>query len=147
MPHFCLPQSTSKFKRMPYLARFFFKIVHFWNLFGNLGGIYKHLFYTGHHVKNKFIFRLLVAHVAPGSLEESWKGYLYSGLLLVTSLAQTIFGVQHMKRMMLIGMRTRSVLSSAIYRKSLIVSSASKKDTTAGEIVNLMSVDSKILFY
>ncbi|OXA41467.1 Canalicular multispecific organic anion transporter 2 [Folsomia candida] len=87
----------------------------------------------------------LVAHVAPQSTEESWKGYLYSGLLILCSILQTIFGVQHMKRMMLLGMRIRTVLSSAIYRKSLIITSASKRDTTAGEIVNLMSVDTQRL--
>lgn len=37
------------------------------------------------------------------------------------------------------------MLSSVIYRKSLLVSSASKRDTTAGEIVNLMSVDTQRL--
>ncbi|XP_021964848.1 multidrug resistance-associated protein 1 isoform X1 [Folsomia candida] len=91
------------------------------------------------------LMKFLVAHVAPQSTEESWKGYLYSGLLILCSILQTIFGVQHMKRMMLLGMRIRTVLSSAIYRKSLIITSASKRDTTAGEIVNLMSVDTQRL--
>ncbi|OXA39170.1 multidrug resistance-associated protein 1 [Folsomia candida] len=91
------------------------------------------------------LMKFLVAHVSPQSTEEFWKGYLYSGLLILCSILQTIFGVQHLKRMMLLGMRTRTVLSSAIYRKSLIITSAAKRDTTAGEIVNLMSVDTQRL--
>ncbi len=78
---------------------------------------------------------MLVAHVDPRSEEENWKGYLYAGILLATSLLQTIFSVLHLKRMLIIGMRTRTVLSSAIYRKSLVASNAAKKDSTVGEIV------------
>ena len=40
-------------------------------------------------------------------------------------------------------MRIRTCLISAVYRKSLVLSSCAKKDTTAGEIVNLMAVDSQ----
>jgi hypothetical protein len=37
----------------------------------------------------------------------------------------------------------KTALTSAIYRKSLTVSSSGKKDTTTGEVVNLMSVDTQ----
>ena len=40
-----------------------------------------------------------------------------------------------------VGIRIRSSLISAIYRKSLRVSPSGKKETTTGEVVNLMSVD------
>lgn len=70
--------------------------------------------------------RLLVAHTA-NKEEESWKGYLYAAVLLGTSVLQTVFSVLHLKRMLIIGMRTRTVLSSVVYRKSLIVSNAAKK--------------------
>jgi hypothetical protein len=40
-------------------------------------------------------------------------------------------------------MRIRTCLVSAVYRKSLVLSNYSKKDTTTGEIVNLMAVDSQ----
>ena len=40
-------------------------------------------------------------------------------------------------------MRIRTCLISAVYRKSLVLSSCAKKDSTAGEIVNLMAVDSQ----
>lgn len=41
------------------------------------------------------------------------------------------------------GMRIRTCLVSAVYRKSLVMSNYAKKDTTTGEIVNLMAVDSQ----
>ena len=40
-----------------------------------------------------------------------------------------------------VGIRIRSSVISAIYRKSLRVSPSGKKDATTGEVVNLMSVD------
>lgn len=46
----------------------------------------------------------------------------------------------------LVGFRIRSALISAIYRKALKVSSSAKRDTTVGEIVNLMAVDAQRFF-
>ena len=43
--------------------------------------------------------------------------------------------------MYLVGIWVRSAVTSAIYRKALRVSQASKKEITTGEVVNLMSVD------
>jgi ATP-binding cassette subfamily C (CFTR/MRP) protein 1 len=45
--------------------------------------------------------------------------------------------------MFVVGMNLRTSLISTIYRKSLRMNSASKKDSTVGEIVNLMSVDAQ----
>ena len=43
--------------------------------------------------------------------------------------------------MYLIGIWVRAAVTSAIYRKALRVSQASKREVTTGEVVNLMSVD------
>lgn len=43
----------------------------------------------------------------------------------------------------IVGFRIRTALISAIYRKALRISSTAKKDITAGEIVNLMTVDAQ----
>lgn len=40
-------------------------------------------------------------------------------------------------------MKIRSALTSMIYKKSLIISNTARKDSTVGEIVNLMSVDAQ----
>lgn len=45
--------------------------------------------------------------------------------------------------MFIVGLRIRTALISAIYRKSLKMSSSARKESTVGEIVNLMSVDAQ----
>ncbi|CAG7728120.1 unnamed protein product [Allacma fusca] len=84
---------------------------------------------------------LLIQHV--NSDEHVWKGYFYALLMLVTTITQTILLGQYFIRMQVVGMRTRSALVSAIYQKSLVISNAARRESTTGEIVNLMSVDSQ----
>uniref|UniRef100_T1H0W7 ABC transmembrane type-1 domain-containing protein n=1 Tax=Megaselia scalaris TaxID=36166 RepID=T1H0W7_MEGSC len=55
-----------------------------------------------------------------------WKGIIYALLL-----------------MLVVGMRVRTALINAIYRKALVVSNATRKESTVGEIVNLMAVDAQ----
>ncbi len=43
--------------------------------------------------------------------------------------------------MFILGLKVRTALISVVYRKSLNISAAAKKDSTVGEIVNIMSVD------
>ena len=45
--------------------------------------------------------------------------------------------------MFLVGLRIRTALIAAIYRKALRMSNAARKESTVGEIVNLMSVDAQ----
>ena len=71
----------------------------------------------------------------------NWKGYFYGGLMLVTTIFQSILLGQYFERMSVVGMNVRTALISTIYRKSLLMSSSARKESTAGEIVNLMSVD------
>ena len=54
-----------------------------------------------------------------------------------------VFASRYFYDMYIIGIWIKSALTSAIYRKSLTVSSAGKKETTTGEVVNLMSVDTQ----
>uniref|UniRef100_A0A0K8SLI1 ABC-type glutathione-S-conjugate transporter n=1 Tax=Lygus hesperus TaxID=30085 RepID=A0A0K8SLI1_LYGHE len=62
---------------------------------------------------------------------------------MITAALQTIFLSQYFNKMMLIGLHIRTALISTIYRKALRLSSASRKESTVGEIVNLMSVDAQ----
>jgi ATP-binding cassette, subfamily C (CFTR/MRP), member 1 len=81
-----------------------------------------------------------------GALGPLWQGLVLSfGLFLVTFLS-AIFNGQYFLNTFVVGFRIRSALISAIYRKSLRISSAAKKDTTVGEIVNLMAVDAQRFF-
>ncbi|XP_076174831.1 multidrug-Resistance like Protein 1 isoform X2 [Ptiloglossa arizonensis] len=75
--------------------------------------------------------------------ESSWKGYLYAVLLLVTAIFQTLILSQYFHRMFLVGLRIRTALIAAIYRKALRMSNSARKESTLGEIVNLMSVDAQ----
>jgi ATP-binding cassette subfamily C (CFTR/MRP) protein 1 len=79
----------------------------------------------------------------PFQPEESWKGYFYAVLLLIATVFQSLLLSQYFERMFVVGMNLRTALISTIYRKSLRMSSSSKKDSTVGEIVNLMSVDTQ----
>lgn len=75
--------------------------------------------------------------------EEEWKGYLYMFLLVGVNFLVTILNSQYFKDQQLIGLRMRSALTSALFRKSLNLSSKSRKELSVGETVNLMSIDSQ----
>ena len=66
--------------------------------------------------------------------------------MLIVSCSQAILMANHSWRMYQIGFWLRSSLISTIYRKSLTISPQGKKDSTVGEVVNLMSVDVEKLF-
>ncbi|KAL0880786.1 hypothetical protein ABMA27_001981 [Loxostege sticticalis] len=87
------------------------------------------------------LLRLLIGFVE--SNEPLWKGYLYAVGLLACATVQTMLLAHYFTRMYLVGMRIRTALTSAIYRKSLRMSNAARKESTVGEIVNLMSVDAQ----
>ncbi|KAJ0175661.1 hypothetical protein K1T71_008820 [Dendrolimus kikuchii] len=87
------------------------------------------------------LLKYLIVFVQGG--EPEWKGYLYAVALLVCASVQTMLLAHYFTRMYLVGMRIRTALTSAIYRKSLRMSNAARKESTVGEIVNLMSVDAQ----
>lgn len=90
------------------------------------------------------ILKLLIAYVGDPN-EETWKGYFYVVVLFGTSFIQTIFLAQYFHKMFVLGMRIKASVTSAIYRKALRISNAARKESTVGEIVNLMSVDTQRL--
>ena len=92
--------------------------------------------------------------------EPEWRAYFYPVLILFITLLQTIISSQYFEKMCTIGMNLRTSLISTLYRqertllnvselffilmhcrKSLKMSGAARKESAAGEIVNLMSVD------
>lgn len=72
-----------------------------------------------------------------------WRGILYAVLLFIVASTQTLFLGQYFQRMFLVGLRIRTALVGAIYKKALCLSNASRKESTVGEIVNLMAVDAQ----
>lgn len=75
--------------------------------------------------------------------EAEWKGYFYAVLLFATTIIQTAVFSQYYYRLLIVGMRIRTALVSAIYKKALCMSNAARKKSTTGEIVNLMAVDAQ----
>lgn len=71
-----------------------------------------------------------------------WKGLVLTfGLFLISFVMAILNGHQSIIAYR-VGFCMRTSLISAIYRKALRISSAAKRTTTVGEIVNLMAVDS-----
>ncbi|GBP05708.1 Multidrug resistance-associated protein 1 [Eumeta japonica] len=94
------------------------------------------------------VLRLIIGFVEGYADEETeqqpeWKGIFYAVLLFVLAAIQTIVLGQYFHRMFIVGLRIRTALINAIYRKALVISNASRKETTVGEIVNLMAVDAQ----
>lgn len=64
-------------------------------------------------------------------------------LLFVSATVQSLFSQQFMNRNVIVSMRIRSSLISLIYKKALVISNNARKESTVGEIVNLMAVDAQ----
>ncbi|KAM8717859.1 hypothetical protein ACLKA7_004542 [Drosophila subpalustris] len=75
--------------------------------------------------------------------QPEWKGIIYSVALFVLASAQTFILAQYFHRMFIVGLRIRTALINCIYRKALRISNAARKESTVGEIVNLMAVDAQ----
>ncbi|CAI6345193.1 unnamed protein product [Macrosiphum euphorbiae] len=86
------------------------------------------------------VLKYLISFVG-NSTDPLWRGYFYIFLLMMTAVLQTLILSQYFHRMFLVGMRVRTALTSAIYRKALRISNTARKSFTTGEIVNLMAVD------
>lgn len=71
-----------------------------------------------------------------------WKGLLMTFTLFIISFLMAILNGHQSIIAYGVGFRMRTSLISAVYRKALRISSAAKRTTTVGEIVNLMAVDS-----
>ncbi|XP_071763895.1 ATP-binding cassette sub-family C member 3 isoform X3 [Centroberyx gerrardi] len=72
-----------------------------------------------------------------------WWGYALAFLMFFTAFLQTLILHQHFQYCFVTGMRLRSAIIGAIYRKALVITNSAKRSSTVGEIVNLMSVDAQ----
>ncbi|GLD66489.1 canalicular multispecific organic anion transporter 1, partial [Lates japonicus] len=73
----------------------------------------------------------------------AWEGYLYAVLLLAVALLQSLFLQQYFQRCFVLGMKVRTAIMAAVYKKALVVSNDTRKESTVGETVNLMSADAQ----
>ncbi|XP_059938247.1 ATP-binding cassette sub-family C member 3 isoform X2 [Mesoplodon densirostris] len=72
-----------------------------------------------------------------------WWGFLVAGLMFVCSVMQTLILHQYYHCIFVMGLRVRTGIIGVIYRKALVITNAVKRQSTVGEIVNLMSVDAQ----
>ena len=70
-------------------------------------------------------------------------GYFFTFALLLSSIVQSLIVQHYFHRMFVVGSRIRTSLMGLIYKKSLTLSSQSRKETTVGEMVNIMQVNTQ----
>ncbi|XP_056607956.1 multidrug resistance-associated protein 1 isoform X1 [Triplophysa dalaica] len=88
------------------------------------------------------ILRMLIQFVnEPNS--PYWHGFFYTTLLFVCTCVQTLILQKYFHVCFMTGMRLRTAIIGAVYRKALVITNAARRTSTVGEIVNLMSVDAQ----
>ncbi|KAK0045854.1 multidrug resistance-associated protein 1-like isoform X1 [Biomphalaria pfeifferi] len=73
--------------------------------------------------------------------EREWKGYVLACSFFVVAMLKTCLYQYHFHLSMTLGIRIKSAVTAAVYKKALTISNESRKESTVGEIVNLVSVD------
>lgn len=79
--------------------------------------------------------------VAEGNEAFEYEGYLLAISLFISKSLESLSQRQWYFRSRLIGLRVRSMLTAAIYRKQLRLSNASRMKHSGGEIMNYVTVD------
>lgn len=77
------------------------------------------------------------------SSQPLWHGLFFASMFLIIPTIQSIVLGNYFYHIQLIGLHIRSLIMGAVYRKSLLLSGASREQSTSGEMVNLMAVDSQ----
>lgn len=91
---------------------------------------------------NPQVLRLLITFTADKEAP-LWHGMLFAAIFFAVSGLSALLNGSFQYYCFLVGYRIRTVLISAIYRKALSISNTAKRNTTVGEIVNLMAVDAQ----
>ncbi|CCD69453.1 ABC-type glutathione-S-conjugate transporter [Caenorhabditis elegans] len=103
------------------------------------GGCYKLMFDLLQFVAPELL-RQLISFIEDKN-QPMWIGVSIALLMFLSSLLQSMILHQYFHEMFRLGMNIRSVLTSAVYTKTLNLSNEARKGKTTGAIVNLMSVD------
>uniref|UniRef100_A0A8R1DJC1 ABC transmembrane type-1 domain-containing protein n=1 Tax=Caenorhabditis japonica TaxID=281687 RepID=A0A8R1DJC1_CAEJA len=70
-----------------------------------------------------------------------WKGMALSILMFSTSEIRSLILNSYFYIMFRMGTKIQTALTAAVYKKTLLLSNAARRDKTVGEIVNLMAID------
>ncbi|CAH9140893.1 unnamed protein product [Cuscuta epithymum] len=90
---------------------------------------------AGPMILNAFI------EVAEGSPSFKYEGFALAVLLFISKCLESLSQRQWYFRSRLIGLKVRSLLTAAIYKKQMSLSNASKLTHSSGEIMNYVTVD------
>ena len=64
-----------------------------------------------------FVYRQLIAYTSPHSTDPTYVGYVYAFLLFATAIVQSIVAHQYFHKTFMVGMRLRTAIVAAIYKK------------------------------
>ncbi|CDW59347.1 multidrug resistance associated protein 1 [Trichuris trichiura] len=131
--------SKSERVKMPKKPRLVFKLFGHWRL-SVIYGILLKVLADILQFANPQILSLLIAYVESRE-QPLWNGLFYAGLMFVASVLFTIFTNLNFNHMVKVGMKVRTVLTSAVFTKCLRLSNDARRGSTLGEMVNLMAVD------
>jgi len=70
-----------------------------------------------------------------------WKGYVLAAAIGLCPFLTSVLMNYYFRVMMTIGLRTRTILTTALYKKALRLSPAARQTMSVGQIVNMMSTD------
>ncbi|PAA86201.1 hypothetical protein BOX15_Mlig002177g4, partial [Macrostomum lignano] len=71
----------------------------------------------------------------------AWRGWLYAAAFFLSAALAAFFSQLMYFRSGVVAMRVRSLLTLAVYRKSLRLSCSARRATALGQVVSLMAVD------
>lgn len=102
--------------------------------------VYDLLQFAGPALLNAVVLYLTdVAKGAEGA--SAGVGYGYVGLMAASAVTQTIVLHQYFIRVFRVGLRLRTAVTGAVFRKALRLSVSARQRRTVGQIVNIMSTD------
>lgn len=97
--------------------------------------------YMAVRIAQPLILREIVLYIANRSTLPAYVGYLSAIGLAACSALQAIINQQFFFRTVCVGIRIRNTLSSTIYKRLLSINTASLRETTAAQIINLIAND------
>ena len=102
------------------------------------------LLYSILQFANPQIVNLLITFVS--SDEPTWKGYFYTALICAVTFLNTLINAQGFFLTYKLGLRLKSAMISAIYRKSLRLSNTGRKEMTSKHMNVVISSEEIELF-
>lgn len=92
---------------------------------------------------NPIVLDYIIAYMDPSNQDPAWKGNLYTTLMFLSPMLESLVNNQYEYQVNLIAMRMKAVITSTVYAKSTLLSNDSKQTFSSGDIVNMIMVDTQ----